>query len=93
MPTPRQPVEQKDGRIITKDGNDLTDIYRDGANKVLELAQLHGVTSVILKQGSPSCGCGKIYDGTFSGTMIIGDGITTKLLKEHGIEVLTEDDL
>jgi len=46
-----------------------------------------------LKQRSPSCGCGQIYDGTFSGTIIKGDGVTTKLLKENGIKVLTEDDL
>lgn len=61
--------------------------------QVLQIAKLYGIKSAILKQRSPSCGCGQIYDGTFSGTIIEGDGVTAKLLKENGIEVLTEEDL
>ena len=59
----------------------------------MEIAKLLNIKTAILKQRSPSCGCGQIYDGTFSRTIIVGDGVTAKLLKENGIEVLSEDDL
>ena len=93
LSTPRKPAEQKNGQVITEDGDDVTINFESGAKQVLELAKLYDIKSAILKQRSPSCGCGQIYDGTFSRTIIEGDGITTKLLKENGIEVLTEDDL
>jgi uncharacterized protein YbbK (DUF523 family) len=93
LPTPRKPAEQKDGKIVTEDGDDVTSYFINGAEQVLEVAKLYNIKSAILKQRSPSCGCGQIYDGTFSRTAIDGDGITTKLLKENGIEVLTEEDL
>ncbi len=93
LSTPRKPAEQKNGRVITEDGDDITINFENGAKQVLELAKLYNIKSAILKQRSPSCGCGQIYDGTFSGAIIEGDGITTKFLKENGIEVLTEDDL
>ena len=57
------------------------------------MAKLFGIKKVILKQRSPSCGCGQIYDGTFSEKLIKGDGVTAALLKRNGIEVLTEEDL
>ncbi len=91
--TPRKPAEQKNGQVITEDGDDVTINFESGAKQVLALAKLYDIRSAILKQRSPSCGCGQIYDGTFSKTIIEGDGITTKLLKENGIEVLTEDDI
>ena len=93
LSTPRKPAEQKNGQVITKDGADVTANFENGAKQVLELAKLYNIKSAILKQRSPSCGCGQIYDGTFSGAIIEGDGITAKFLKENGIEVLTEDDL
>lgn len=93
LPTPRDPAEQKDGRVVTKNGNDVTIEFTRGAEEVLKLAKIYGINEVILKQGSPSCGCGIIYDGTFTGTKIAGDGVTTKLLKENGIKVITEEDL
>ena len=93
LSTPRKPAEQKNGQVITEDGDDVSINFESGAKQVLELAKLYDIKSAILKQRSPSCGCGQIYDGTFSRTIIEGDGITTKLLKENGIEVLTEDDL
>ena len=93
LPTPRKPAEQKNNKIITKDGDDVTFNFMNGAEQVLKIAKLYNIKSAILKQKSPSCGCGQIYDGTFSGTIITGDGITAKLLKENGIKVLTEEDL
>ncbi len=93
LPTPREPAEIRDGRVITSSGNDVTENYKRGAEEVLKIAKLFGIKEALLKQGSPSCGCGRIYDGTFSGKFIKGDGITAALLKKHGIKVITEEDL
>ena len=93
LPTPRIPVEIIDGKAIRKDGVDVTDEFQQGARKTLEKCIQHGCKKAILKSFSPSCGCGKIYDGTFTGTVIDGDGFTTKLLKQHGIEVVSSDDI
>ncbi|MEM3770102.1 MAG: DUF523 domain-containing protein [Candidatus Bathyarchaeia archaeon] len=93
LPTPREPAEIKEGRVITRLGKDVTKNFKRGAEEVLKIAKLLGVKEAVLKQGSLSCGCGRIYDGTFSGKIIKGDGITTALLKKHGIMVITEEDL
>lgn len=93
LATPRAVAEIKDGRVINQDGKDVTAEFRQGAGEVLKIAKFYDIRGAILKQKSPSCGCGKIYDGTFSGVVIEGDGLTTKLLKENGIKVETEDDL
>jgi len=92
LSTPRDHAEQKGGRIITKSGKDVTANFIKGAEQALKLAKLFGVKKAILKQKSPSCGCGKIHDGTFSDTIIKGDGVTTTLLKKNGIDVTTEED-
>lgn len=93
LSTPRDPSERKGDKVVMKNGKDVTANFEKGAEQALKIAKQHGIRIAILKQKSPSCGCGKIYDGTFSGTIIDGDGITTKLFKENGIEVLTEDEL
>lgn len=93
LPTPREPAEIVGNRVITKSGIDVTEKFVRGAKETLRIAKLFGVKEAILKQGSPSCGCGRIYDGTFSGKTIKGDGVTTALLKKHGIKVITEEDL
>ena len=99
LPTPRPAVEIVGGdgndvldgkaRVLTAEGVDKTEEFLKGAQIALELAQSEGATSVLLKSRSPSCGCGEIYDGTFSKTLVSGDGVTTALLKRHGIEVIT----
>lgn len=99
LPTPRPAVEIVGGdgndvldgnaKVLTADGVDKTDEFLKGAQFALELAQSQGATSVILKSRSPSCGCGEIYDGTFSKTLFPGDGVTTALLKRHGIKVIS----
>ena len=93
LPTPRFPSEIKDNKVITKDNIDVTNNFSKGANEVLYLAKLFNVKKALLKAKSPSCGVGEIYDGTFTHTKIKGDGITTRLLKENNIEVITELDL
>ena len=97
LPTPRPPAEIVGGngddvlngkaKVMTVDGIDVTEAYLKGAHHALQVAQSHDATQVILKARSPSCGCGDIYDGTFSGTLTSGDGVTTALLKRHGITV------
>jgi uncharacterized protein YbbK (DUF523 family) len=93
LPTPREPAEIRGSRVITRSGKDVTEYFERGAKKVLKIAKFLKVKEAILKQASPSCGSGKIYDGTFSGRIIKGDGITAKLLKKNGIRVISEEEL
>lgn len=88
---PRVPSEIKNGKVINQEGVDVTHKYQLGALKTLEIAKDNNIKIAILKSNSPSCGSGKIYDGTFSKTLISGDGVTTKLLKENKIIVLNEE--
>lgn len=89
LPCPRVPAERTaDGmRVVTKDGRDVTDAFLLGAQETLRMAELFGCDRAILKAHSPSCGKGTIYDGTFSGTLREGNGVTTDLLQGHGITV------
>lgn len=91
--TPRLPAEMRDGRVYAKDGSDVTGAFAKGADAVLHLAQLFGCRCAVLKARSPSCGSHVIYDGTFSGTRVEGNGVTAALLKENGIRVFTEHEL
>ncbi|KGK87679.1 DUF523 domain-containing protein [Clostridium sp. HMP27] len=98
LSTPRVPCEiivGKNGnkKIVNKDGEDLTKEFMTGAEKTLAVAKAIGIKKAILKSKSPSCGCGSIYDGTFSGKLIKGNGFTTELLIKSGFEVYTENDL
>jgi len=102
-PTPRIPAEITGGsgadvldgknRVMTKNGEDRTEEFLKGANEVLMLARLMRVKKAVLKARSPSCGSGTIYDGTFSGALKAGNGITAELLKRNGIEVVSEEEL
>lgn len=93
LSTPREPAEQRGKKVFTKSGKDVTENFLRGAEQILKLARLFGTREAILKQRSPSCGCGQIYDGTFTGTIIKGDGVTTSLFKKHKIKVISEEDL
>lgn len=75
-------------RVMAQDGADITAEFIEGAQKTLEAAQRSGAKRAYLKSKSPSCGCGRIFDGTFSGVLRGGDGVTAALLKRHGIEVI-----
>ncbi len=93
LSTPREPAEQKGRKVYTKSGKDVSRNFKKGAEQVLKIAKLYGIKEAILKQRSPSCGCGQTYDGTFSGKIIKGDGVTVVLLKKNGIKVISEEDL
>lgn len=80
-------------RVVTVDGEDKTEAFVAGAYRALEIAQTHRATHAILKSKSPSCGCGKIYDGSFTGNLTDNDGVTAALFRRHGIEITTEEDL
>ncbi|MGE4421714.1 MAG: DUF523 domain-containing protein [Pseudodesulfovibrio sp.] len=93
LPTPRNPCEIRDGRVVEADGTDRTAEYRRGAEEGLRLAGLMGCREAVLKARSPSCGSGEVFDGTFTSTRAAGDGLFARLLKAHGIVVRTEEDL
>ena len=90
LPTPRNPSERRGDRVVMRTGEDVTEQYRRGAACALRLYQLLGCKAAVLKERSPSCGCGAVYDGTFTGTLTAGDGVTAALLRAHGIRVLGE---
>ena len=92
LPTPRLPAEMKAGKVISSDGNDVTEAFEKGAAVVLEIAKQYGCTGALLKARSPSCGKGRIYDGSFSGILIEGNGKTADLLMRNGITVTTEEE-
>ena len=87
LKTPRNPSEI---RVISSDGSDVTAEYRRGAEEALKLALFFGCKKAILKERSPSCGFGKIYDGSFSGRLIDGNGVAAALLAANGIEIYGE---
>ena len=94
LPTPRTPAEiQKDGRVVTADGRDVTEEYLRGAREAVRLAVKTGCTEAVLKARSPSCGCGEVYDGTFSGTLTKGWGCAARALTDAGLRVMTEEEL
>jgi uncharacterized protein YbbK (DUF523 family) len=103
MPTPRETCEIVGGdgnsvlegtaRVVTRSGRDVTEYFLAGARHTLALARRHGCRKAVLKARSPSCGRGEIYDGSFSGMLKPGDGVTATLLMREGIEVVTDEEL
>ena len=103
LKTPRAPQEIQGGtgedvldgkcKVLNINGEDVTQEFITGAGETLKIARLFHIEEFIGKSRSPSCGCGQIYDGTFSRKLIDGDGVTTALLKRNGIRVITEEDL
>ncbi len=93
LSTPRNPSEiMPDGRVVMCDGTDVTKNFADGAKKALAIANDIKPDLIILKAKSPSCGVGKVYDGTFSKTLKDGNGICADLLIKNGYRVITEKD-
>jgi len=100
LDTPRFPSEIQGGdgtdvlsgraQVLMNCGKDCTRNFIDGAYVALRKAQQTGVKVALLKSKSPSCGLGQIYDGTFSGVLTTGDGVTTALLKKHDIHIISE---
>lgn len=100
LPTPRAAAEMVGGdghsvwaglaQVKTAAGEDVTEAFKQGALMALQRLQDAGITQVMLKSKSPSCGMGMVYDGSFTGRLVAGDGVTTALFLKHGIEVKTE---
>ena len=94
LPVPRDPSEiQRDGSVRSVNGRNVSFEYMRGASECLRIFRQSGAVMAVLKARSPACGCGQIYDGSFSGTLVRGDGIFAALLKKHGIPVLTEEEV
>ncbi len=93
LATPRIPAERVGDRVVTRSSADVTREYQKGAEVSLHLAQLYGCRCAVLKERSPSCGSGQIYDGTYSGSLTAGDGVAAELLKKHGIRVFGESQI
>lgn len=91
LSTPREPSEIVGKKVLTSSGRDVTQEFELGAQEALKMAMLVNASEAFLKSKSPSCGLGKIYDGTFSGKLVDGDGYFVKLLKERGIKVYSVD--
>lgn len=92
LPIPRDPAEIVDGEVINNKGISVDSEFRKGAQKALEIIKKEGVELVVLQSRSPSCGKGKIYDGTFSSNLIDGDGIFVRLLKKEGLRPVDIED-
>lgn len=92
LSTPRLPAEIQGERVIRRDGADVTAEYSKGAREALRLYRLLGCDAAILKARSPSCGKGCIYDGTFSGSLTEGSGVTAALFQQNGVRIFTEDE-
>lgn len=90
LTTPRIPSERRGALVVNRAGEDVTAFFERGAAAALETAQAADCTRALLKERSPSCGSGRIYNGTFSGTLVPGDGLTAEKLKAAGITVLGE---
>lgn len=103
LPTPRPPAEIQGGsgadvlqgkaKVVNKEGQDVTTAFIEGAQKCAQLCMEKGITVAILKQRSPSCGSKAIYDGSFSGRIVAGRGVTAALLTNMGIKIYGEEDV
>ena len=102
LATPREPAEIQNGtasdvlkgdaKVANKIDEDVTEQFVKGAIETLRIAKLYNCSAAILKSKSPTCGYGIIYDGSFSGRLIEGNGVTAQLLSDNGIKVMGEDD-
>lgn len=94
--TPRTPAEiikdsEENIKVITKTGTDVTKEYILGAERALAIAKALNIKTAVLQSRSPSCGCGYIYDGTFTKHLIVGNGITAELFIKNGIKVFSDE--
>ena len=93
LPTPRVPAERQGSKIMTQDGQDVTQQFVRGTAEVLRLADLYHCKAALLKERIPSCGSGQIYDGTFTKTLTEGDGLAAEMLKRKDIAVYGESQI
>ena len=93
LPTPRVPVEIVNGVVTNAEGELVDTQFRRGARRALDIVQRAGVDCAILQPRSPSCGVHQVYDGSFSGVLVDGEGVFAALLRVHGIRMLEPDEL
>ncbi len=93
LPTPRPPAEIIGHKVINEEGVDLTKEYERGALIGLSLMELFNCKVALLKSKSPSCGTEQVYDGTFSGKLIPGEGVFAKLLRQNGYFLFNEKNM
>ena len=93
LPTPRPPAEIQGNRVINREGTDVTAQYQKGAEETARLYQLFHCDCAVLKARSPMCGKGQIYDGTFSGKLTEGNGVTAEVLLNAGFSVYGESEV
>ena len=91
LPVPRDPCEIREGAVVDKNGQTRTAEFARGAVKVLAIAVEMGISMAVFKERSPSCGVSFVYDGTFSARLVSGQGLTTALLRENGITVISDE--
>ena len=90
LPTPRDPSERLGDKVVSSKGKDVTAEFTKGAETAVYLARRYGCKQALLKRNSPSCGGEYIYDGSFSGTLVPGEGVAAEKLRAHGVEVTGE---
>ena len=93
LSTPREPCEIRDGVVMARDGRNVDAEFRAGAAKCLEIARREQPDLIVLQPRSPSCGVKQRYDGTFTGTLVEGSGVTAQLLMENGFRCVDVEDL
>ena len=93
LPVPRVPAEIVNGRAVNRNGEDVDDAFRKGAEKALEIAEREKPDLIILQSRSPSCGVNEIYDGSFTGKKIPGHGIFADMAISAGYKVIDVEDL
>ncbi len=93
LPCPRKPVEWRDGRVLTRDGDDCTEAFSLGVPRALDIIGERHIDLAILQSRSPTCGVKQIYDGTFTGTKIPGMGALAKALYERGVLLMDAEDV
>ena len=93
LTAPRPPAERVGDRVLDREGRDVTAAFQEGARRALAAALERGCRKALLKERSPSCGAGWIYDGTFTGTLVPGDGLAAALLRSHGVELWGESEI
>ena len=91
--SPRPKAELKDGIAYNEFGENIHDRFAEGVRKAMEAVAKEDVDLAVLQSRSPTCGVNQIYDGTFSGTKITGQGLFAKALKEAGITLIDAEDL
>jgi len=93
LSTPRTPSERKGDCVVSSDGENRTAAFTRGALDTLRIAKLYGCEAALLKERSPSCGNKEVYDGSFTGTVVTGEGVTAELLRKNGVKVFGESEL